>query len=299
MNESKIIDEVKKGIENLDIYKINHCKWEDFKLFHHYRDLILDNDFLQSKKLQTAYFEIFKGFEILDKHLNGILKDILSEDEQTRINASIELRKVPNKVVNMVDKIWLKDPRTHSILAKALNDESEIVVKNIVNCFYGLYGRGTNYSYENPKILKEIQSKYQNADKDLKIDIVAFTFLYSTVKNNYIRDFDKKFLDNNHWKRVIEILDFKPKKSLYNRLDLFISSAGKEKVIPEKYKEVIKEKIWRDFQTARGKFVKWKCLFYYLQICFDDIKELQRIRENYTDEQLGISCQKFLNKQLK
>lgn len=301
MTENEIIQEVKKGVKNLDMYKIHNAKWEDFKLFHYYRDLILDNYFKHSIKLQKIYFELFDKFEILDEKLDSLLKDILSEDEQTRITASIALEKAPRMTVNMVDKIWLRDPRTHDILAKALDDENTIVLSNIIKCFNNIYFREGNYRLENITIYNKILSKYENADNDLKIVIVKTSFNFLYAKEYFHPEgsekIAKKIFDEN-WERVCEVLDFKPKKNLYTWLGWSIGWAGEKQLIPLAYKDIIKEKIWHDFQTARGKFVKWKCLLCYLQICFDDVDELKRIRENYTNEQLGPNCARFVNGKL-
>ena len=287
MKIDEIIKKVKEGLKNFDTHNVNHSEWEDFKLFHYYRDLLLDNDFINNTQVQKIYFELFKSFEILDYKLNSILKDILSKDEQTRINASIELEKIPRREVNMVDKIWLKDPRCHAILTKALDDDNDVVVKNLIKCFNNLYSRGNNYSYDNLPTWEKIISKYEKADNDLKIMITKACF----KQNN-------KYLDDKHWLRVCEILDFKPKKKLYDNIGDSIRWAVQDKIIPENYKSIIKDKIWNDFETIRGKFVKWKCLRTYLEVCSDDISELKRIRNNYSDEALGNYCKSFLNEKL-
>jgi|GEM_PF-5787610 len=262
MNEI-IIEDIKSEVKGLNI-----SKWEDFKKYHELRDLLLDNGFINNDDatLKEAYFKIFPTNEPLEKELKTSLKDILSNDETARLESSKHLEKAPRKVGNMVDALWLKEPRTIEILCKALDNETnDKILENIILCLGSIARR---YNYNNIEIFNKIVSKFENANDRLKIRIAQSCGHFTVIKK---------------WEYIYEALDCKPKKDAITILNIHLQNQHKK--IPTEFKQKFKEKLLVEFYNEKNKNEKVKATAVDTAIVLmqkEDLEELKKIRDNYS-----------------
>lgn len=257
------IEYIKSEVNRLDI-----SKWEDFKTYHKLRDLLLDNGFINNDNttLKEAYFDIFPTNEPLEKELKTSLKDILSKDEDVRIKASKYLEKAPRKIGNMVDTLWLKEPRTISILCKALDNETnDKIIENLVLCLGNIAQR---HNYNNLEIFDKIVSKFKDAKDRLKIRIAQSCGHFPAIKK---------------WEYIYEALNCKSKKDAIIRLTRHLRNQHEE--IPKELKLKFKEKLRAEFYNEKNKNEEVKDTALETAIILmqkEDLEELKNIRDNYT-----------------
>ncbi|WP_452229869.1 MULTISPECIES: hypothetical protein [unclassified Lacinutrix] len=262
MNETNLIEKVKKDIENKDISQ--HKDLNDYLVA---RDLLLHNGFINNsnKQLQEAYIELFPTNFKLKKELEGSLKDILSNDVETRISTSKDLEKASRRETSMLDKLWLKEPRTIDILCLALNDENVKVLENIILCLGNIASR---YKYNDLAIFDKIISKFDKANDRLKIRIAQSCGEFDT---------------NKKWEYIYKALECKPKKDAIERLTRHLRNQHQE--ISIEYRDKFIKKLLTDFYDEKNKNELIKATALNTAILLmqkEDLEKLRNIRDNYS-----------------
>ncbi|MCD8455097.1 hypothetical protein LNJ08_11920 [Tenacibaculum finnmarkense genomovar ulcerans] len=263
MNEREIIAKSIRLLEGKDI-----SVWEDFKDYHEARDLLLDNGFIRGKneELQKAYHEIFPSNKSLEKELNGVLKEIQSKDEIIKLKASKFLEKAPREEVGMDSKLWLKEPKTIEILCNALENESnEKVMENLILCLGNIASR---YGYDDIAVFERIVSKYEKSSNSLKI-IIAQSCC--------------KYLTDRKWMYVYDVLSFKSKKVIVQRLLPNIIRYSEELKLCDDWLSKIKSNLYETVSSNKNVQIQTKFIRAVMHLSsIDDIDSLKNIIKNNT-----------------
>lgn len=169
----KDIEHIKEKIKSFDLKN-----WDDLYTFL----MLRDEYFFDKKKLPI---EVFNNM-YLDEELNASLKDILSDDFEIKLKASKYLEKIPRMETDNRREAWLKDPRTISILIKALDDSNEDVIGNISRSLGEIVKR---YHYSDDGIFNKIISNYNKVSIDTKFQIATSLGWFPTQEKwDYLYD---------------------------------------------------------------------------------------------------------------
>lgn len=247
-----------EDIENIvkKVKALNLKDWDDLYTF-----LSLRDEYFYKKKIIPI--EVFDNI-YLDHELNTSLKDILGDNLELKLKASKYLESAPRKATDNRLKAWLKDPRTNTILYKALDDDNMEVFQNSALCLSNIFMR---YKYDNSMAFDKIVSKFEDADDSSKIMIAQACGSYPNDKR---------------WEYINKAFDCKPLKKAIEMLRATMYMNGKE--APLKDKKTIKNKMLKIFHDTKNKneIVKAKALdIAILLMQKEDLDELKAIKLNF------------------
>lgn len=180
------IIELKKEIEQ----KLANNK--DIFDFLKTKDILINKGFLEKEdtEIQNLFYEMFPPSEELLFEMENSLKNIFSEDVDTRIKTSNYILNQASGVTSSKTQSWLKDPRSIEIIRKALDDANEKVVINIVIMFGELSHR---YNYGDLKTFTKLVNMFNLSVGKLKYELALsicqfpyqekWQYVYDTFKN--------------------------------------------------------------------------------------------------------------------
>lgn len=182
------------------------------------RALLLEYGYCLSNniEIQKLFLEKFQPAPELRKELNGSLKDLFSDDLQTRQKAAAYINKQSRSEWSTKKRAWLKDPRTIEILIKALHDPDEKVILEITIALGMIAQR---YKYLDTRIYTALTQKFKEVDDQIKIKIAQSIACF-------------KFEET--WEYVLDVLKCEPVKLANWTVGMAIAKYAKDASVKQK-----------------------------------------------------------------